>query len=323
MAITWQTSFDQLGEPARRLLHRLAWFEAEPIPESLLEVSVPDSDAGEADPVGTLVELKAYSLVTRSADSLNFSVHRLVQEVTRRSQHDAPAHAVLTEALRSIDAAFVGNPQDAHSWPVLDPLEPHARAVAAHADAACITEPTARLMNNVGGLLLAKALYAMAEPLFARALAIRDKALGPEHPDVATSLNNLALLYRNQGAYAKAEPLYARALAIWETALGPEHPDVAQGLNNLAALYFNQGAYAKAEPLFQRALAIREKALGPEHPDVATSLNNLAFLYYEQGAYAKAEPLYERALAIWEKALGPEHPDVATSLNNLALLYAA
>ena len=37
--------------------------------------------------------------------------------------------------------------------------------------------------------------YAKAEPLFKRALAIREKALGPEHPDVATSLNNLALLY--------------------------------------------------------------------------------------------------------------------------------
>ncbi len=38
--------------------------------------------------------------------------------------------------------------------------------------------------------------------LLSRALAIREKALGPEHPDVATSLNNLALLYDDQGRYA-------------------------------------------------------------------------------------------------------------------------
>jgi hypothetical protein len=31
-------------------------------------------------------------------------------------------------------------------------------------------------------------------PLSERALAIREKALGPEHPDTATSLNNLGLL---------------------------------------------------------------------------------------------------------------------------------
>ncbi|MGY4356327.1 tetratricopeptide (TPR) repeat protein [Bradyrhizobium sp. i1.3.1] len=100
-------------------------------------------------------------------------------------------------------------------------------------------------------------------------LAIREKALGPEHPDTARSLNNLALLYTATGAYAKAEPLYLRALVIYEKTLGPEHPDTALSLNNLAALYFAMGAYAKAEPLYQRALAIREKSLGPEHPDTA------------------------------------------------------
>ena len=62
--------------------------------------------------------------------------------------------------------------------------------------------------------------------MFRRALAIAEKALGPEHPNVATSLNNLAELYRAQGQYAEAEPFYKRALAIWEKALGPEHPSV-------------------------------------------------------------------------------------------------
>ena len=65
-------------------------------------------------------------------------------------------------------------------------------------------------------------------------LAIREKALGPDHPDVATSLYDLAELYQVQGQYAKAEPLYQRALAIREKALGPDHPDVASSLNGLA-----------------------------------------------------------------------------------------
>ena len=34
--------------------------------------------------------------------------------------------------------------------------------------------------------------YGKAEPLHQRALAIREKALGPAHPDTAQSLNNLA-----------------------------------------------------------------------------------------------------------------------------------
>ena len=154
-------------------------------------------------------------------------------------------------------------------------------------------------------------------------MAIREKALGPDHPDVAQSLNNLALLYYHQGRYADAEPLYKRAIALNEKALGPDHPDVASSLNNLAALYQAQGRYAEAEPLYERSLAIQEKALGPDHPDVARSLNNLAALYESQGRYADAEPRYERSLAIDEKALGPNHPDVAETLGNLANLYRA
>jgi CHAT domain-containing protein len=165
--------------------------------------------------------------------------------------------------------------------------------------------------------------YQKAEPLYQRSLAIREKVLGQEHPDVALSLNNLANLYQNMGNYQKAEPLYQRSLAIWEKVLGQEHPDVALSLNNLALLYKEMDNYQKAEPLYQRSLAILEKVLGQEHPLVATSLNNLAVLYKEMGNYQKAKPLYQRSLAILEKVLGLEHPLVATSLNNLALLYQA
>jgi len=99
--------------------------------------------------------------------------------------------------------------------------------------------------------------YAEAIPHAERALQIGEKALGPEHLEVSTSLNNLALLYVATGDYAKAEPLLQRALWIGEKALGPEHPDVAVSLNNLAKLYVATGDYAKAEPLLQRALRRR------------------------------------------------------------------
>jgi Tfp pilus assembly protein PilF len=78
--------------------------------------------------------------------------------------------------------------------------------------------------------------YAEAEPLYKRALAIKEKTLGPDHPDVATSLHNLAWVYSREGKYKMAEPLYKRALAIKEQALGPNSPDVATGLENYVCL---------------------------------------------------------------------------------------
>jgi len=178
-------------------------------------------------------------------------------------------------------------------------------------------------LNLAGSQWFEAGKYPEAQALLARALAIREDALGPAHPHVAQSLNNLARLYDAQGRPAEAEPLYQRALAIREDALGPAHPHVAQSLNNLAALYHAQGRYEEAEPLLRQALSIVEEALGLAHPYVATTLNNLAELYDAQGRYEEAEPLMKRALAIREKALGAAHPDVAQSLNNLAALYHA
>jgi tetratricopeptide (TPR) repeat protein len=146
-------------------------------------------------------------------------------------------------------------------------------------------------------LYRARARYGEAEPLYARALSIHDKALGPDHPDVGKSLNNMALLHVSQGRYADAEPLYKRSLAIREKALGPDHPDAASPLNNLAWLYQVQGRFSEAEPLYKRALAIREKAFGLDHADIGTALGNLADLYRAQGRYSEAEPLYKRSLS--------------------------
>lgn len=177
---------------------------------------------------------------------------------------------------------------------------------------------------NLSGIALTDAgRYAEAESLFKRSLAIWEKALGPDHPDVAISLNNLGLLYQAQGRYAEAKPFFERSLAIREKEFGPDHPDVANSLNNLGLLYKAQGRYAEAEPLLKRSLAIREKALGQSHPNVAIGLNNLAKLYQAQGKYAQAEPLYRRALAILKKALGSDHPNVAIIINNLAELCKA
>jgi hypothetical protein len=42
-------------------------------------------------------------------------------------------------------------------------------------------------------------------------VAIKEKALGPDHPGVGTAFNNLAARYDAQGRYAEAEPLYKRS----------------------------------------------------------------------------------------------------------------
>jgi CHAT domain-containing protein len=141
----------------------------------------------------------------------------------------------------------------------------------------------AHTLNNLAGVYEAQGKYADAEGLYRRALAIKEKALGADHPDVAQTLHNLALVYADQRKYADAEGLYRQALAIKEKARGADHPDVATTLNNLANVYEAQGKYADADGLYKRALMIDEKALGADHPDVAQNLDNLAIVSASSG----------------------------------------
>ncbi len=96
--------------------------------------------------------------------------------------------------------------------------------------------PSGLSAEQPGGPLPEQGKYAEAEPLYQRALRIREQALGPDHPQVAYPLNGLANLYQEQGKYAEAEPLYQRALHIREQALGPDHPLTQEVVRNYAIL---------------------------------------------------------------------------------------
>ena len=355
LATTWATSVARLSPDSRRLLERLAFLAPDPVPDSFLDVAVP----GEAGNFGLILMRAlryAYSFTTRMtskhADSANsgvtsgraglyayslisgvtaedggapgFVVHRLVQDFARHAMSEERRTQALREALEWVNAAFAGDPQDVRSWPTLDPLAPHALAVARRADEAQIAELTGRMFNSLGLLLTAKADYVVAEPLYRRALAIAEQSCGPDHPQVAGRLNNLALLLQDTNRLAEAGPLMRRALAIDETELRPGSSQCGAEISTISRRCFRtRTASPKPEPLMRRALAIDETSYGPDHPNVAIRLNNLAQLLQATNRLAEAEPLMRRALAIDEKSYGPDHPDVAIDLNNLAQLLQA
>ena len=118
----------------------------------------------------------------------------------------------------------------------------------------------ARLMLTMGDVYRRLGHYAEARVLLASSLSIREKALGPDHPDVAMSLTNLANLLSSTGDYAGARPLYERALTIYERAVGPEHPELAETLDGLAVTLRKLGEQKTATSHEARAKAIREQS---------------------------------------------------------------
>ena len=61
-----------------------------------------------------------------------------------------------------------------------------------------------------------------SKPLFKRALAIYEKAAGPEHPAVATLLNNLGQVDKVQGRYADAKEVRSFLCATQQSLRRPD-----------------------------------------------------------------------------------------------------
>ncbi len=165
--------------------------------------------------------------------------------------------------------------------------------------------------------------YSEAEQMHLKALNMKKRLLGEQHPHVAESLNNLAVLYDRLFKYSQAESLFLEALRILKRIFASEHPKIASTMNNLAVIYRSQKRYWEAEQMHLEVLRIRKSLLGEEHPDITSSLNNLAELYFSVGRFQEAEQKYIETLSMRKRLLGDEHPDVAFSLNNLATVLTA
>lgn len=309
---------DSADRTAVALLHRAAFFaREESIPRKLLIATLhpKEGDREEADLVSRgMQRLMKLGLVEQEEEGA-VRVHRLVADFVRGVMVDAEAQANVEDTLLAEAQCLnqTGLPAPLLTWQV------HLRAVT---ETALVREDerAATLCANLGDHLQMLGNYAAACLYYVRSLAIREKVLGPDHPDTAAGLNNLVYLLNALSDLAAVRPYYERALAIREKVLEPDQPNLVQSLNNLALLVKDRGDLAGARLLIERTLAIWEKVLGPDHPSTAVGLNNLARLLQDQGDLAGARLLFERALTIWEKVLGSDHPYTAVSLNNLALL---
>lgn len=174
------------------------------------------------------------------------------------------------------------------------------------------------LLVGKGQLLDDLGRFDDAIEVLTEALAIRERELGPDHPDVADACNDLAIVMRKSGEPHRAVALYERALRIRRAHAATDRVQIAYALNNLGIVRRTLGDYAEARACYEESNRIKEEILGPDHVSVARGLTNLGNLLYLTGDYDDAIRNYERSLAIKEAALGPDHPSVAATILGMA-----
>ena len=83
--------------------------------------------------------------------------------------------------------------------------------------------------NNIGNGYKEKGDHENALVQHQKALEIRTRVFGSDHPDVAGSYQNLAAVYQRQGNQVQAKEMVTKAYHIFFRMLGPHHPQT-QGL---------------------------------------------------------------------------------------------
>jgi CHAT domain-containing protein/tetratricopeptide (TPR) repeat protein len=160
-----------------------------------------------------------------------------------------------------------------------------------------------------------------AVALFERALRVREKTQGPDHPRLSMELAGLAHAYEARSDYPKAQSYIERATALRIKGFGEDSIEVARSRSSLGEILRKQGKYEEARRLQLQALDVFIARRGENHRGTAGILNSLGSIEMEQGNYAEAERYFERTQKALLATLGPDHANVGVVQQNLAAIY--
>ncbi len=256
--------------------------------------------------------LTGITAATWQARQAQAARHRAEQEQRRAEE----VSAFLEDLFRAADPGLTPNPD----LTLRSFLDDAARQVPT--ELATQPEIQGRLLDTLGQGYRRLGLYEQSREILERALEVRRKTFGQDHPAVAESLDSLGLAFMDLDRLEKAEGLVRQALGIERRTFGEEHLAVAESLNSLGLILRRKGEVATAGPLFRESLAQRRKFLGEPQREVSVSLNNLGLSLQESGQPDQARPLLEEALAQQLQLYGEGHWLVAHSRHNLSLVLA-
>lgn len=173
-------------------------------------------------------------------------------------------------------------------------------------------------LNNLALLHMRTGDDRRAEALLLEALALREEALGAEHPKLGTLHLNIAKAMTKNGKYSEAEPHVTRSIGLL-SALGEDNLALARPLITRGVVRKKQGRFDEARTDYERALGLARKA-GRVQME-AMVLANLGNLEKRSGNVDLALQRHVEALAMREAELGPDHLDVAGSYGDIGSLY--
>jgi len=171
---------------------------------------------------------------------------------------------------------------------------------------------TAWTLNNLGGLSFSTTDFAAAERYYARAHAIRERELGPEHPYTAASLIGLANARFFQGDYLPARSLLEEGVRALSDLPGDTwRPELIAALNALALAYYWTGEPERALPVYEDGLALLRAQPRPDPARECHLLAGIAWCDQRLGRQQEAEAVHDEIVTLAEASFGADTPTAA------------
>ncbi len=311
------TCLDSLGE----ISFQQGWFEqAEPYYQQALEIRRKLLPPAHEEIVSSLNNLSAAYFFQGKYRQAKPLCEQLLAtyEVVLGKDHPEVATCLINLGLIAMAEGKIGNAEK--------------RFAEAHAIRSNTYEPMDVLVGNslghLGNAYFEQERYDLAAEKLHQALAILEKHLSPDDPDLERIVSKLIIALERIARHSELEELYPRLVNLTEIKLGPAHPEVAKYLEKLANLYLKQKKYDDAARVFQRVLSMKKRALGEVHPEVAQQLTNLASIREASGHPAQAETLLMQALSMFETYKRKDHTvqqpvfvKYIEAIKNLAAFY--
>ena len=184
------------------------------------------------------------------------------------------------------------------------------------------------IIEILSSIFLEEKKYKKAEEFILRALKLKKKLLGEEHPNVLSGFVVLACIYELQSRFNEAEALHEKVFEIRLRILGERHLQTIDSLHKLANTYYWQERFSEAESRYLEVIELRKQLLAEDNPDLVVSLYDLGITYCKQARYKEAELLLVQVLEILERQLEEDsseevHSNIIFIRENLDAVRAA
>ncbi len=179
----------------------------------------------------------------------------------------------------------------------------------------------ARLRETLGASYTRLVDGKAAAEQYQRAREIRERILGPDHPDTLVCVNGLGIGYMMQGRLQESANLYEALLPICKAKFGPDAVLTLQCMNNLGMALDTLGRLNESLSIHKEVFSICKANFGPDHRNTLKAMTNLAGVYDSLVLNDEALELRKETLERSRSKYGPDDAGTLMAMQNLGNSY--